>query len=159
MNNRNALWKTFFGNAECVRNYYIYSYEYMDDLSFMPSAHDAFTGWEEGEALIARVEEKFKDMGCQGDGEMQVMWLPPFVGAAEENNYGCYVLHYKQSKTEFPGWHPHLYCRSSGSFVLMAGNATSRVHATGLKRKSRRKACHPIGPANSASSETDGKSA
>lgn len=96
MNNRNALWKTFFGNAGCVRNYHFYSYEYMDDLSFMPSAHDAFTGWEEGEALIARVEEKFKDMGCQGDGEMQVMWLPPFVGAAEENNYGCYVLHYKQ---------------------------------------------------------------
>jgi hypothetical protein len=76
MSNRNALWKAFFGSAECVKNYHFYSYEYLDDLSFMPSASEAFAGWEEGEALISRVEEKFKDMGCQGDGEMQIMWLP-----------------------------------------------------------------------------------
>jgi len=97
---RNALWEKFFGGADCVRNYHFHSYEYLDDLGFMPSAREMFDGWSEGEHLIAKVGEKFVSLGCTPDAPfeegMQLMWLPPFVGAAEENNYGCYVLHYKQ---------------------------------------------------------------
>lgn len=25
-----------------------------------------------------------------------MLWLPPFVGAGEKDNFGCYVLHVKQ---------------------------------------------------------------
>ncbi|MBS1173952.1 MAG: hypothetical protein H6R05_83 [Burkholderiaceae bacterium] len=94
--NRNALWDTFFGTPDCVKNYHFYSYEYLDDCGFMPSASEMFSGWPDGETLIARVEERLKYLGCKGEGTMQIMWLPPFVGAGDHNNYGCYVLHYKQ---------------------------------------------------------------
>ncbi|WP_156370810.1 MULTISPECIES: hypothetical protein [unclassified Acidovorax] len=97
---RNALWEKFFGGADCVKNYHLHSYEYLDDLGFMPSAAAIFEGWSEGSAVIAQVGKRFVELGCEPDTPfeegMQMIWLPPFVGAAEENNYGCYVLHYKQ---------------------------------------------------------------
>lgn len=97
---RNKLWDKFFGDAACVKNYHFYSYEYLDDLGFMPFASDLFDGWPHAKEVIDRVGEKFVALGCTPDKDfqagMQIMWLPPFAGAAEENNYGCYVLHYKQ---------------------------------------------------------------
>jgi len=27
---------------------------------------------------------------------MQILWLPPFAGAGNHDNYGCYLLHVKQ---------------------------------------------------------------
>ena len=80
----------------CVGSYSFYAYEYLDDLSFMRPAREVLADWDQAEALIAAVEQRFKQIGWEGDGLMQLLWLPPFAGAGEHDNYGCYVLHVKQ---------------------------------------------------------------
>lgn len=90
------FWSERFGTSDCVRNYHFYAYEYLDDLSFMRPARDAFADWEHAEAVIERVEKRFQRIGWEGDGLMQLLWLPPFAGAGDHDNYGCYVLHVKQ---------------------------------------------------------------
>ena len=49
------------------------------------------------EAVITAVEIRFKQLNWDGDGEMQIMWLPPFVGAGPHDWFGCYALHVKQT--------------------------------------------------------------
>lgn len=90
------FWKKRIGEAAGVKHWRLYSYEYLDDLSFMPLARDLFDGWDEGKKIVDEVEERLKKFGWDGDGELQVMWLPPFAGAGPQNNFGCYALHVKQ---------------------------------------------------------------
>ncbi len=91
-----GFWEKRLGNSQGVKNWYFYSYEYLDDLSFMPLASEVFKEWPEGQKIILAVEERLRKIGWEGDGEMQLMWLPPFTGAGPANNYGCYALHVKQ---------------------------------------------------------------
>lgn len=79
-----------------MANYHFYAYEYLDDLSFMRPARQVFDAWEHAEALIEAVQRRFLQLRWEGDGGMQVLWLPPFAGAGEHDNFGCYVLHVKQ---------------------------------------------------------------
>lgn len=90
------FWQGRFGTPDGVIHWHFYAYEYLDDLAFMPLAREAFSNWPSGEAIIARVEEKFRSLGWEGDGEMQILWLPPFAGAGPHDTLGCYVLHVKQ---------------------------------------------------------------
>jgi hypothetical protein len=94
--NRNQIWDAIFGSAECVKNYYFYSYEYIDESGFMQDAADIFKGWPPAEELLDSVYREFEKLGCSGGGRFQVIWLPSFVGANTSNNYGHYILHYKQ---------------------------------------------------------------
>ena len=91
------FWKSQPGNPDGVRHWHFYAYEYLDDLAFMPAARELFSGWDDGELIVERVAEKFRSLGWEGDGEMQVMWLPPFVGAGPQDYLGAYVLHVKQA--------------------------------------------------------------
>jgi hypothetical protein len=85
-----------FGTPECARNYHYYAFEYLDDLAFMPPAKEVFGSWRHGEALLTEVGAKMKSLGWEGDGEFQVLWLPPFAGAGRHDNFGSYSLHVKQ---------------------------------------------------------------
>jgi hypothetical protein len=89
------FWLKRFGTPDCVANYSFYAYEYLDDLSFMRPAREVLTDWDQAEALIAAVGQHFKQIGWEGDGLMQILWLPPFAGVGEHDNYGCYLLHVK----------------------------------------------------------------
>ena len=91
-----AFWTKHFGTPEGVAYWDFYAYEYLDDLAFMPNARAVLAEWPQAEAVIAAVEAKFRSLGWEGDGEMQVMWLPPFAGAGPKNTFGCYALHVKQ---------------------------------------------------------------
>jgi hypothetical protein len=93
----NEFWESQFGKAGCAKNYHYYSYEYLDDLSFMRPASEVFGGWPQASELIQSVSSKLKELGWQGDGEFQVMWFPPFAGAGDHDNFGAYCLHVKQS--------------------------------------------------------------
>ncbi|MHB0938145.1 MAG: hypothetical protein ACYC6A_17280 [Armatimonadota bacterium] len=92
------FWQERFGTPEGVEHWHFYAYEYLDDLAFMPSARETFGDWEDGERIIALVEEKFRQLRWDGDGEMQILWLPPFTGAGPHDFYGCYALHVKQNE-------------------------------------------------------------
>ncbi|WP_294399614.1 hypothetical protein [Prosthecobacter sp.] len=90
------FWEARFGTPECVQNYHCYAYEYLDDLSFMPLARDLFGDWKFAPSLLAKVTDKLKALGWEGDGEFQILWLPPFAGAGPHDTHGCYALHVKQ---------------------------------------------------------------
>src|SRR5688572_14451705 len=92
------FWDKRLGKPEDVQSWHFYAYEYIDDLAFMPKARAALAGWPHRDALIASVEAKFRSGGWAGDGEMQVMWLPPFVGVGPQDTCGCYALHVKQDE-------------------------------------------------------------
>ena len=91
-----AFWDERFGKPEGVSAWHFYAYEYLDDLSFMPRAREVLADWPHAGAVIELVQAKFRSLGWEGDGEMQVMWLPPFAGAGPKDTYGCYALHVKQ---------------------------------------------------------------
>jgi hypothetical protein len=84
-----------FGTPERVADWHLYSYEFIDDLNFMPPASELFRGWPLGEDLLTRVGERLCTMGWDGDGVFQVLWLPPFLGVGVQD-YGCYCLVVKQ---------------------------------------------------------------
>ena len=90
------FWRQRFGTPDEVRHWHFYAYEYLDNIAFMPSARESFRAWSDGTQIIAKVEEKFRSLGWEGDGKMQLLWLPPFAGAGPHDNLGCYVLHVKQ---------------------------------------------------------------
>ncbi len=89
------FWQNVFG-AKTLDAWHFYSYEYLDDLAFMLNASKAFCDWAPGGTLIADVGKKFLEMGWDGDGEMQILWFPPFLKIGADDYFGCYALHVKQ---------------------------------------------------------------
>jgi hypothetical protein len=84
---------------EIVRGYYIYTYTFLDDLSFIRSPEDVFE-YEEPEkveAFVQEVRKRFLESGWEGDGKIGIIWFPPFVDVGAEDTYGTYVWHVKQS--------------------------------------------------------------
>jgi hypothetical protein len=79
-----------------VESWHFYLYEWIDDLSFMPSVHDRVTQGPKLDRLIADIKARWATMGWDGDGEIQLMWLPPFCFPDAEQSYGQYLLHVKQ---------------------------------------------------------------
>jgi len=93
---RTWFWEGVFGTPDRVADWHVISYEYIDDLDFMPWAREVLRKWEFGELLIAAVAERCLEAGWEGDGEFQVLWLPPFLGIGKPD-YGCYALVVKQN--------------------------------------------------------------
>lgn len=93
----NEFWERRFGKPSGVKNWFVYSVEYIDDLSFMPLASEVFGKSEYGSELIHAVGERLKIFRWEGDGDMQILWLPSFTGAGPSNNFGCYAFHVKQN--------------------------------------------------------------
>lgn len=80
---------------------YVYQYHFLDDLSFVkdPREADVFAE-KDNESLtemLAAVRECFLCAGWEGDGEIGVIWLPPFVDVGIEDTWGNYIWHVKQS--------------------------------------------------------------
>lgn len=90
-------WELAFGTAADVAAWHIYAFEYLDDLNWMPPAHEALRGWPLADDLLAAVAARCREKGWQGDGIFQVMWLPPLLGVGLPN-LGCYVLVVKQNE-------------------------------------------------------------
>ena len=66
-----------------VADYHVYSYEHVDELAFVlpPSIVEAECHYGTGvAALEPDIAELFLANGWEGDGDIGLMWLPPFVG-------------------------------------------------------------------------------
>ena len=91
------FWDDQFGNPVDLEIWHCYGFEYVDELSFMPKASEALKDWNSAEQVIQAVSKKFDWMGWEGDGDIQLMWLPPFVKIGPYNDFGSYLFFVKQS--------------------------------------------------------------
>jgi hypothetical protein len=79
-----------------IKQYHVYSYEHLDELRFMPLATDVLQTVSKADEILSTVRALFEEAGWEGDGDLQVMWLPPFVGAGVEDTHGVFIWHVKQ---------------------------------------------------------------
>lgn len=91
-----------FGHIDEIDKLHVYTYTFLDD-------HTAIILSERLYGMIAmygdqcrifefinRIKELFLSKGWEGDGEIGLIWLPPFVDVGVEDTYGNYIWHVKQ---------------------------------------------------------------
>jgi hypothetical protein len=84
---------------EKQRELFVYHYEHLDDLRFVRRPEEIYTDMDP-DALGQRksaVRAALLTAGWEGDGDLGLIWLPPFVDVGEEDTWGTYVWHVKQS--------------------------------------------------------------
>lgn len=81
-----------------IKGYHVYLYTFLDDLSFIKKPSDVFRDKpkEDLDSILHKIKEVFLRAGWEGDGEIGVIWLPPFVDTGYEDTWGNYILHVKQ---------------------------------------------------------------
>lgn len=85
--------------ASIVHGYYVYEYTFLDDLQFIRPPEEVFADYDyvRLKTVIEAVKKRFLDAGWEGDGDIGILWLPPFVDAGIEDTWGTYIWHVKQS--------------------------------------------------------------
>ena len=68
-------------DPSCIDSYEVYQYEHIDFLELMPTANAVLQRIPNRNEVIESLRRRFKISGWEGDGEIQVLWLPPFLGA------------------------------------------------------------------------------
>ncbi len=85
--------------------WHVYSYCFLDDLSFIqvPSTineqwknNSPFSGINNLDDVLELVKKRFIEEGWEGDGEIGLIWIPPFVDIGFEDTHGTYIWHVKQ---------------------------------------------------------------
>lgn len=62
---------------EALGSFHTYIFEWVDNLHFLGSPAE-FIG-SDVEAYLSIARDRFSEMGWEGDGEIRLLWLPPFV--------------------------------------------------------------------------------
>lgn len=84
-------------NPEVIENYIVYQYQHLDTLAFMRDAKEVLAKCHQRDQILAHVRKRLSRAGWEGDGIIQVLWFPPFLGAGVEDTHGIGVWHVKQS--------------------------------------------------------------
>lgn len=81
---------------EALRDFFVYGFEWIDNLHFLQSPTRYVGARVPQYGLFAK--ERFSKCGWDGDGEINVLWLPPFVFPLELEipPEGIIVWHVKQ---------------------------------------------------------------
>lgn len=77
----------------------VYQYTFLDDLSFILSPYDYYSDAPKTavDEFIEGLRQLFLRNGWEGDGEIGLIWLPPFIDCGVEDTWGTYIWHVKQS--------------------------------------------------------------
>jgi hypothetical protein len=91
------------GELEDIDDYYVYQYQHIDILDFMPKVEEFLNPFDKSDQLIKKVEEKLKNNGWEGDGVLRFLWIPPFMGVGIEDTWGflTWVVKQKNNGTTF----------------------------------------------------------
>lgn len=86
------------GKPENIKHFFTYSYQFIDNLSFIIPAETYLRehNLPESDKYIEEVKRLFVEHGWEGDGELGIIWLPPFIGLDEDTSGFC-LWHVKQS--------------------------------------------------------------
>jgi hypothetical protein len=78
-------------------DYIIYSYQHIAILLFFHLIENVFEQSEKLDLYIKRIMERFTEKGWEGDGKINILWIPPFLDESEDHSYGSIVWHVKQN--------------------------------------------------------------
>ena len=83
---------------EAMRAFFVYGFEWIDNLHFLQSP-EKFVG-ARADAYVSVAKERFIEFGWAGDGEVDLLWLPPFVFPLQLHipSEGIAVWHVKQEE-------------------------------------------------------------
>jgi hypothetical protein len=91
----------------------VITYQHVDDPECFLNPKEILPLSSESIALLEKVKETFRKSGWEGDGELKLVWLPPFFyiptpGTDPGQVYGTYIWHVKQHNngTSFIGFYP-----------------------------------------------------
>src|SRR5262245_4170051 len=86
--------------ASALREFRVYGYEWIDDLHFVRPPGEFLASPEQLPQYLAVARERFLGAGWHGDGDIGLLWLPPFVFslAAQIPTQGVVVWHVKQEQ-------------------------------------------------------------
>ncbi len=83
---------------EEIPRLYTYCYHHLDDLGFVRKPREVFRELRPNDLkrLVDSVKSRFLSAGWEGDGNVGLIWLPPFVDTGIEDTWGTYLWHVKQ---------------------------------------------------------------
>ena len=88
-------------SAGAMRDFHVHCYEWIDNLHFI-RAPEEFLSLPEGQLdlYLEAARQRFKAAGWDGDGEIGLLWLPPFVFRLKLriSPVGILVWHVKQQE-------------------------------------------------------------
>ena len=95
--------REYLQNTKLVENFYVYHYEHIDILELMPLSDAVLNKYRGYKNLINAIKNKLTESGWEGDGEIQLLWLPPFCDLPAEDSYGtiAWLVKQKNNGTAF----------------------------------------------------------
>jgi hypothetical protein len=90
-------------SPEELRNFNLISYEWIDNLNFTLKPEDCLNNPKE---YITIAKELFLKGGWDGDGEIELMWVPPFMIENDfpDFSYNGFVLWHVKQKEDGISW-------------------------------------------------------
>jgi hypothetical protein len=87
-------------SPEKMRGFFAYGYEYIDNRQFALSPVTVLGTEEAAAPYVAEAKRLFLDQGWRGDGDVELLWIPPFafplsLGIAP---VGVVIWHVKQEE-------------------------------------------------------------
>jgi len=88
-----------------LEKWHVYSYCFLDDLTFIQNPISVNRDWKNNslflgvnnlDEVMEEVKQRFLQEGWEGDGEIGLIWIPPFVDIGSDDTYGTYIWHVKQ---------------------------------------------------------------
>lgn len=83
---------------ESLNSFHEYMFEWIDNLHFIV---DPFDITHKADAYIEIAKKRFLEMGWDGDGEVRLMWIPPFMFDSRNDikpYVGVTIWHVKQEE-------------------------------------------------------------
>ncbi|MGE7775121.1 hypothetical protein ACQKLP_10380 [Chitinophaga sp. NPDC101104] len=79
---------------EKLRDFHSFRYEWIDNLNFTLTPEECL---DDPAPYISIAREMFLEVGWEGDGKIELMWVPPFALKAG-NPMGVTIWHVKQQE-------------------------------------------------------------
>lgn len=81
-----------------IQSYYVYTYEHIDILNFLPVAETLLGKYAGFSSLLYQFKQLFRLNGWEGDGDIRLMWFPPFLKIGAEDTWGTLAWFVKQTR-------------------------------------------------------------
>lgn len=84
----------------------VLQYHFIDYLGARLDPCEVFGNSPKTQNVITKVKEMFKENGWEGDGDIKLIWIPPFLDQAKDEYNGDFIWHVKQDNngTSFLGF-------------------------------------------------------